>query len=163
MFICHSLGGLVCKKTEFSTDLFAHEGLLILIQALITANEMDRYQCILDSTKAIFFFGTPHQGSATADRVNQISPILNLLNLSYLGKGRSRPELIADLSAKSKQLDDLSSSFVGRASKIPFIMTFYEEITFRGQVVSRLLLHSFSQLSYAVLLQFLIHLYRELL
>ena len=37
-----------------------------------------------------------------------------------------RRELIEDLSAKSKKLDRLQSSFIERASKIPCIVTFRE-------------------------------------
>ena len=111
-------------------------------QSLIIANEKrERYQCILDSTKAIFFFGTPHQGSDFADTALQSSPILKLFDSGAVefsgGKGKLvRTELIQELSAKSETLDDLCSAFVERAHQVHHITTFYEVNKFRGSVVS---------------------------
>ena len=45
-------------------------------------------------------------------------------------------ELIKELSAKSKALDDLCSAFVERAHQIHCITTFYELYKFHGSIVS---------------------------
>lgn len=109
---------------------------------MIIANEKrDRYQTILDSTKAVFFFGTPHRGSDFADFVNSTSPILKLFDNKAIeiagGKGRLvREDLIKQLRAESKELEDLCSAFVERAHKIPYITTFYELNKLYGNIVS---------------------------
>ncbi|KAF8251998.1 hypothetical protein K440DRAFT_595037 [Wilcoxina mikolae CBS 423.85] len=49
IFVGHSLGGI------------------LILQALIQSKSMSVHKPILDSTRAIFFFGTPHQGLRTAE------------------------------------------------------------------------------------------------
>ncbi|MCJ1393026.1 hypothetical protein MMC18_005898 [Xylographa bjoerkii] len=106
VFICHSMGGLVCKKA-----------------LVIANNKRNRYQWVLDSTKAIFFFGTPHHDSDIADTVLSSSPILQLFDWGLVefaaGRGKLvRIDLIKELSAKSKALDDLRNAFVERTEQV---------------------------------------------
>lgn len=113
-----------------------------VLQALIRANErQQRYRCILDSTKAIFFFGTPHLGSDLAKPLADLAIAGELLDpgLVALLFGKSklvRPDLIRDLSSKEGMLDNLKSAFVEHAHKLQCILSFYERITYHGQIVS---------------------------
>ncbi|MCJ1377534.1 hypothetical protein MMC17_000629 [Xylographa soralifera] len=122
VFICHSMGGLVCKQS-----------------LVIANNKRNTYQWVLDSTKAIFFFGTPHHGSDIADTVLSASPLLRLFDLGIVefvvGRGKLlRTDLIKELSAKSKALDELCDAFVERTEKVTSIVTFYELNTIHGLI-----------------------------
>ncbi|KAI9660254.1 MAG: hypothetical protein M1831_003562 [Alyxoria varia] len=123
VFICHSMGGLVCKK------------------ALVIANDKrDQFQWILDNTKAIFFFGTPHEGSDVADTALVASPIYRLLDMAQLefvsNQGKPvRKDLIKELSAKSKALDELCEQFVERTKDLKHVVSFYELNKYRGFIV----------------------------
>lgn len=120
IFICHSLGGLVCKKS------------------LIIANEKrDRYESILDSTRAIFFFGTPHQGSDFADTASNFFRLFDTWVVEAIGKkGKPvRPELIKDLGPKSKTLEQLCTAFVNRAHAVRCIVSFFELNKLRSQII----------------------------
>ncbi|MCJ1285009.1 hypothetical protein MMC26_004346 [Xylographa opegraphella] len=108
---------------------------------VIANNKRNRYQWVLDSTKAIFFFGTPHHGSDFADTMFSVSPILQLFDWGLIefvsGKGKLvRRDLIKELSAKSKPLDELCNEFVERTEKVPIIVTFHELQKIRGCIVS---------------------------
>lgn len=70
-----------------------------------------------------------------------ISPILKLFDSEafefVVGKGKLvRNDLISELSAESKNLENLCSAFVERAHQVPCIISFYEENKLRGSVVS---------------------------
>jgi len=97
------------------------------------ANEQrDRFQSLLDATKAVIFFGTPHQGSALADKAFSLSLVYQLL-----APKSARPGLIEDLRGKFNiMLAGLSSAFVERADQIPCIISFYETNKHHGQIVS---------------------------
>ena len=99
---------------------------------------MDRYQSILDSTRAIFFFGTPHQGSDVADTAGYLLRLVDSEAVEFIG-GRGKPvrkDLIKDLSPKSKTLEQLCTAFVNRAQAVRCIISFFEQNTIRGKVVS---------------------------
>lgn len=142
IFICHSMGGLVCKKVLCaSSSSSCVISSLMSAQALVIANEKKCYHSILNSTKAIFFFGTPHQGSHLADTILRASFLLSLPTTSavqvIVGKGKPlRSELVEELSPESKSLDELCSAFVERAHNIPYIISFCEVNKIRGQLVS---------------------------
>lgn len=65
IFITHSLGGLLVK------------------QMLHTASEStnQEWKAILEQTKAVIFFATPHAGADLATIVSQLSPLLRLTSL----------------------------------------------------------------------------------
>lgn len=124
VFICHSLGGIVCKKS------------------LILAHESSRYVNILQSTKAVIFFGTPHSGSEQADFLSTLVKIANTVESAsklnhFLGKPRQH---LADLlRPRSVELENISMSFTDRTKGIE-IVSFYEERVmppFKSEVVPR--------------------------
>ncbi|KAH6714466.1 Alpha/Beta hydrolase protein, partial [Leptodontidium sp. MPI-SDFR-AT-0119] len=117
VFICHSLGGIVCKR------------------ALIEANEDHSFSNILESTKAIIFFGTPHVGSEQADFASMLALIAESLGTATLADRisgqRIRRDLVELLRNQSKALEDISMSFRNRLQGIE-IVSFYEQDTIRG-------------------------------
>ncbi|OCK76186.1 hypothetical protein K432DRAFT_437179 [Lepidopterella palustris CBS 459.81] len=115
IFVCHSLGGIVCK------------------QAIILAHEDDgRYGDILAATYAIIFLGTPHKGaSGTTDIGKVVGNIINAcLYVSGSGgfAGTTRTDLLNTLSSDSEALKTLATSFRNRSRNLE-IVTFYETET----------------------------------
>ena len=110
------------------------------LQALIRAHERQHYSPILRSTKAIFFFGTPHRGSEFANHILRAAPLLDLVDNGFIeffgGQGRLvRQDLIDNLTTKAPILDDLTRSFVERADELSVIVSFQETRKIRGQMV----------------------------
>jgi hypothetical protein len=98
-------------------------------QALVLAYEDSRYTNILQSTKAIAFFGTPHSGSEHADSLSVLISLVKLVELvSMVGHmvGKMRQDLVNILRPRSTELKDLSISFTSRTKDIE-IVSFYEE------------------------------------
>ncbi len=104
IFICHSLGGVVCKK------------------ALVTAHERPQYATILERIYGVVFMGTPHRGSGLASLVK---PLSNIINASLLSP-RVRSDLLNDLQLSSRVLTDVSTSCVHRLAPL-HIVSFYEQ------------------------------------
>ncbi|KAF2012750.1 hypothetical protein BU24DRAFT_395880 [Aaosphaeria arxii CBS 175.79] len=117
IFVCHSLGGIVCK------------------QALVLAHEDDRlYGDILSAASAIVFFGTPHRGSATADIGKIVGKIVNVcLRASQTTRiaGSIRDDLLTTLGSNSQALGDLATSSRNRLRNMD-IVTFHETETMPG-------------------------------
>lgn len=103
-----------------------------IFQALILANEDDRYQDILSATSAVLFFGTPHRGaSGSSDMAKLIGNILNVCLLVSGSRGltgTTQTHLLDTLSANSSALEDIATSFRNRSSNLD-IITFYETET----------------------------------
>ncbi|SRR6266511_3045503 len=90
---------------------------------IIAKIEDDLYSGILGATRAILFFGTPHRGSVTADLPQVMA---NVANLSLAGTGRRfRSDLLDDLKADSRILNDISNSFRTLSPRFK-IISFYE-------------------------------------
>ncbi len=112
IFIAHSLGGLVCK------------------QALIRANQNEKFNDILVSTKGIFFFGTPHRGASGTPEMaaflgNVFDKILTLSGPRFF-KGGVNTGLINGLKASAPDLSRITEAF-GHLCKPPLsIVTIYE-------------------------------------
>ncbi|KAG0124311.1 Alpha/Beta hydrolase protein [Tuber indicum] len=104
IFICHSLGGIVCKRS------------------LVLSHEQPMYQDILKSTHGIVFMGTPHRGSTIADWTKMFASIVNNVLISTL----MRSDLLKDLQTNSRALQEITSSFKYRTSGLQ-IVTFYEQ------------------------------------
>ncbi|PWW73473.1 hypothetical protein C7212DRAFT_220039, partial [Tuber magnatum] len=104
IFICHSLGGIVCKKS------------------LVLSHEQPMYQEILKSTLGIVFMGTPHRGSTIADWTKMFASIVD----SVLVGTRMRSDLLKDLQTNSRALQEITSSFKYRTSGLQFV-SFYEQ------------------------------------
>ncbi|KAI1405921.1 hypothetical protein F4819DRAFT_320439 [Hypoxylon fuscum] len=103
LFLCHSLGGIVFKK------------------ALIRARERDRYEELLRMVRGVAFFGTPHQGSKTANWGTIIANILNAASFEL----NMNTTLINNLEKQSGVLFEISESFVDRGKGLK-ITSFYE-------------------------------------
>jgi pimeloyl-ACP methyl ester carboxylesterase len=104
VFVCHSLGGIVCKK------------------ALVIAHERPEYAPMLDRVRGVIFMGTPHRGSRLASLAK---PLANIINASLLSK-RIRSDLLGNLQNSSSILADVSTSCVHRLASLR-IVSFYEQ------------------------------------
>ena len=107
LFIGHSMGGIVIKSA------LCHAGAR---RAL--------YGSILDSTRAIIFFGTPHQGSDTAVWGGHLSKLSRVL-------GMTASTSTDELQRWSNPLKDLTRIFSEIAPDFE-ITTFYEEKALYG-------------------------------
>jgi hypothetical protein len=89
-----------------------------LFKALIQAKGRPAHRPLLDSTRAIFFFGTPHQGLRTAELETMVDDLSG-------GKETSRLRLLMQLRENSEfldtQRDALDDIWSGRK-----IISFYE-------------------------------------
>jgi hypothetical protein len=96
---------------------------------LVLAHEASRYTNILQSTKAVVFFGTPHSGSEQADFLSVLVDIvtkfgsLSMIDRAY---GKIRQDLVRTLKPRSVELEELSMSFTERSKGLE-IVSFYEE------------------------------------
>ncbi|KAK5329530.1 hypothetical protein LTR93_001117 [Exophiala xenobiotica] len=125
-FICHSLGGIVCKQPSLGFDIR---------KALLLAQSQPYYTNIFEKTSSILFFGCPHRGSRVA---NWGTVFANVINTTTLHKPIQKG-LLGDLSHSSKILADISTAFKEIASEID-IKTFYETaimLPLKGPVVER--------------------------
>ncbi|RYO68363.1 hypothetical protein AA0116_g73 [Alternaria tenuissima] len=110
IFLGHSLGGIVIKA------------------ALRHARERPaQYKDILESTKAIMFFGTPHQGADAATWAGYLSKIGRVI-------GVKNTEVTAELQRWSNPLTELTKVFSENQENIA-ITTFYESRSLHGTIV----------------------------
>ncbi|KAI0598549.1 hypothetical protein F4775DRAFT_592269 [Biscogniauxia sp. FL1348] len=111
IFICHSLGGIVCK------------------QALVFAHEDDtNYGALLKSVIGITFLGTPHRGSHVANLGSIVGSIVNCFMLTTSTGGQSamvRTDLLNHLNYDSSVLQDLFLSSRNRLQNMA-VVSFYE-------------------------------------
>ncbi|KAH6849841.1 hypothetical protein B0I37DRAFT_370018 [Chaetomium sp. MPI-CAGE-AT-0009] len=113
IFLCHSLGGIVCKQAL----VIAHED-----------NSDPTNQRLLQSVIGIVFLGTPHQGSATANLGSLAGTIINtFLKAASAGSQTKtiRTDLLRHLESDSKALQDLADSVRNRLGSLQ-IVSFYE-------------------------------------
>ncbi|KAF8534239.1 hypothetical protein BDD12DRAFT_757301, partial [Trichophaea hybrida] len=99
--------------------LVAHSlGGILILQTLIQSKSRLVYKPILDSTRAIFFFGTPHQGLRTTELEAMVEDLSG-------GVETSRLKLLMQLRENSEfletQRDALADIWPGRK-----IISFYE-------------------------------------
>ncbi len=116
VFICHSLGGVVLKKAF----ILAHAD---------SSNE--QYKEILNNTKAIAFFGVPHQGSGIALWADMGAKMLKAAS----GGTSVNRAIVADLKRNSRALQEIADQSLHRLKDMK-IYTFYETEKFNGVVVS---------------------------
>lgn len=113
IFIAHSLGGIIVKK------------------ALIIAHERHSiYGPILDSARALVFFGVPHRGADVAYWSTFAASVSKTLQLG-LGTNRS---FVKALQKNSPSFAAISNSFIERAALLK-IRTFYETDRLHGHVI----------------------------
>ncbi|KAH7245282.1 hypothetical protein BKA59DRAFT_170735 [Fusarium tricinctum] len=110
LFICHSLGGLIVK------------------QALIMSSKKESYQLIYESTRSIFFFGTPHRGSRTIGGRARVTLVEHLAKVA----GYAVPPEIRDvLEPGSKELFAINDDYSDIIRDIS-VVNFYEGKTTEG-------------------------------
>lgn len=116
IFICHSLGGLVCED------------------ALATAQQRPEAHIkrVLDCCRGIVFLGTPHHGSGLAHWAESLAKAIGVLK-------QTNPEILAVLKSDSEVLERIQGSFhtMIRARNqnglAPIDITcFYEELPLPG-------------------------------
>lgn len=115
VFICHSLGGLVCK------------------QALVRAHETERFLVLRGRVQGICFFGTPHRGS---DMAKWATVLGAMLKAGSIGSS-TNTDIAKDLLPRSRMLQSISKSFIERGRQLK-IYSFYEtqKMDFMNDVVS---------------------------
>ncbi|KAI5780133.1 hypothetical protein EDC01DRAFT_669267 [Geopyxis carbonaria] len=107
IFVCHGLGGIVCKK------------------AIIIAHEVPFYIDILKHVRGILFMGTPHRGSRAADFASILASVFRACTPGL------RPDLLKTIKTNSEELADISRSFKYRSVNFK-IVTFFEQKTMKG-------------------------------
>ncbi|KAK1456142.1 hypothetical protein CMEL01_16554 [Colletotrichum melonis] len=117
IFIGYSLGGIVIK------------GALRHAHALPT-----QYGNILDSTQALVFFGTPHQGSEAAAWASFLGSVGRAV-------GVRTTEVVEELKRWSFPLVELTTTFAELAPRFA-ITTFFEKKKTNGMLVSHTLLNT---------------------
>ncbi|KXJ84660.1 hypothetical protein Micbo1qcDRAFT_181462 [Microdochium bolleyi] len=111
IFVCHSLGSLVCKQAL----VFAHM-------------DRKRYGSVLNSTIGVVFMGTPHCGSNLADLGDIVGRVVNFLSATTtLGAVSSviKRDLLTALAYDSRSLQELDLSVRQVLGKI-MVTSFYE-------------------------------------
>ncbi|KAJ9129330.1 p-loop containing nucleoside triphosphate hydrolase protein, partial [Coniochaeta hoffmannii] len=118
VFVCHSLGGLVCKDVRRSA---APVG----------------FRNILQYTRGIAFLGTPHHGAGLARWAELLSRSIGVVK-------QTNPEIVAVLRSESEVLARIQDSFhtmvMARSREgagLIDICCFYEELPLLGVVVPR--------------------------
>lgn len=104
LFICHSLGGLVVK------------------QALIMSSKKENFQHIYESTRTIFFFGTPHRGSRTIGGRARVTLVEHLARVAGYAVP---PEIRNVLEPGSKELFAINDDYSDIKRDIS-VVNFYE-------------------------------------
>ncbi|KAH6672474.1 ankyrin repeat-containing domain protein [Halenospora varia] len=116
IFICHSMGGLVVKRT------------------LIVAAQRTRYKNIKSSTSSIFFMAVPHRGNDHASIFSKIATVSNFALASTAASrafGRTRSDLLKSLKKDDQSLTLLTGDFVPLTGEHIKFFSFIEDLTTR--------------------------------
>lgn len=126
LFIGHSLGGIVIKEVgSASHHVWMTADFQHCSKALAYAHARSSlFGDILRCTKTIFFFGTPHQGSDSANWVTFFGKLTQGLRLKA-------SEVTTELNTWSNPLVDLTARFSEIAPDIA-ITTFFETADIHG-------------------------------
>ncbi|KAJ3568871.1 hypothetical protein NPX13_g6271 [Xylaria arbuscula] len=111
IFLCHSLGGIVCKQAL----IFAH-------------SDADRYGSLMRCVIGLVFLGTPHRGSEVADLGRTVGTIINMCSKvasAGLRPGVIRSDLLKHLNYDAKVLEDLALEARNRMDNM-MVVSFYE-------------------------------------
>jgi hypothetical protein len=95
-----------------------------LISAQGHAREGNKYSDIVESTKAVVFFGTPHCGSPYAASLQKLDKLVRAMDpWSIIDRlcGSTRPGLISTLKDRSDELQSISQLFVSRTADLKII------------------------------------------
>ncbi|KAK5660882.1 hypothetical protein OQA88_12253 [Cercophora sp. LCS_1] len=109
IFICHSLGGIVCK------------------QAVVRAMEDERYRTLRGCLRGIMFFGTPHRGSDVAGWATVLGGVLKV----GMAGTSTNTGLVKDLERGSRVLEGIGEAFVNAGREL-VVFSFYETERLEG-------------------------------
>ncbi|KAK1460891.1 hypothetical protein CMEL01_15188 [Colletotrichum melonis] len=125
IFVCHSLGGLVCQAVRV-TQVFT------VMKALARAHTREHLKEVLEATRGILFLGTPHHGSALAvwaERLGKSVGVLKQTNTEILGVLRPESEVLAEIQDNFHNItQSQTKAGVGTIQ----ITCFYEELPLPG-------------------------------
>ncbi|KAI0854678.1 ribonuclease-like protein p/mrp subunit [Xylaria cubensis] len=96
IFVCHSLGGIIVKRA-------------LVYSASRTGRHINHLHSIYVSTYGILFFGTPHQGSGTANLATFAQRIVDVLLPSKLVD--TQAQLLDALKEGSEVLQEITDNF----------------------------------------------------
>ncbi|RYC59169.1 hypothetical protein CHU98_g7052 [Xylaria longipes] len=96
IFICHSLGGIIVKRA-------------LVYSASRTGRHINHLHSIFVSTYGILFFGTPHQGSGTANLATFAQRIIDVLLPSKLVD--TQAQLLDAVREGSEVLQEITDNF----------------------------------------------------
>ncbi|KAI1751951.1 ribonuclease-like protein p/mrp subunit [Xylaria castorea] len=96
IFVCHSLGGIIVKRA-------------LVYSASRTSRHINHLHSIYVSTYGILFFGTPHQGSGTANLATFAQRIIDVLLPSKLVD--TQAQLLDALKEGSEVLQEITDNF----------------------------------------------------
>ncbi|KAK1730086.1 uncharacterized protein BDZ83DRAFT_567017, partial [Colletotrichum acutatum] len=116
IFVCHSLGGLVCQA----------------VRALARAYTREHLKEVLEATRGILFLGTPHHGSALAvwaERLGKSVGVLKQTNTEILGVLRPESEVLAEIQ---DNFHNMTQSQTQEGVGTIQITCFYEELPLPG-------------------------------
>lgn len=141
------MGGIVLKQVR-------HQPLFKICacgwhywKTLVSAHErLSLYGPILSDIRAVIFFGTPHQGSDLASRLEVLGRVLECV-------GIGSNAILTALTRDGLYLTNLAKSFVDRSSNLR-IISFFEQLKVRGvnNVVSNPLTDLFTSIFCSVLI-----------
>ncbi|KAJ2987280.1 hypothetical protein NUW58_g4596 [Xylaria curta] len=117
IFICHSLGGIIVKRA-------------LVYSASRTSHHIRHLHSIYVSTYGILFFGTPHQGSGTANIATFVQRIVDVLVPSKLVDTQS--QLLDALKEGSEVLQEITDNFVPLMKHIRIYFFWEQEKTDLG-------------------------------
>lgn len=100
----------------------------MILQALVEAKINPKFQNLRTSVAAIFFLGTPHQGSEVADYASVLASITHAVT------GKIRSDALKILKRKSPILQELTQQFRHDSGNFK-ILSFYEQRKTHGKIV----------------------------
>src|SRR6266516_5823327 len=134
IFVCHSLGGLVCEDVSYPAYLPIELQALTGTQALSTAQQRPERHLkkVLHCTRGIVFLGTPHHGTGLAQWAESLAKAIGVLK-------QTNPEIPAVLKSDSEVLERVQNGFHtmirsrGQDGLPPIEITcFFEELPLPG-------------------------------
>ena len=147
IFVCHSLGGLVCEDVSSCLCISTYRSFLRLstIQTLVLSGNRSEphLSSIWSSTRDIVFLGTPHHGSGLANWTTTMGRVVGYLkqvNDKILKVFKSDSEVLARIQDSFHNLIKIRNESRAADTLPPVNITcFFEEVPFPeiGMVRSR--------------------------
>ena len=104
IFVCHSLGGLVCEDVGYTA--IGNGSLGYNDIGFVTARQRPEghLRKVLHCTRGIIFLGTPHYGSGLAQWAERLAKAIGLLK-------QTNPQILAVLESNSEVLARIQDGF----------------------------------------------------